>query len=321
MLGNIPNTKLKPLVILGAGASYDLINTNDDVYARFEQSDFRPPLTDEIFKRESFTQISSQLPQLNGLIGCIRTKMNSSDMSLESVLSFMEEDPKQLDKFKSELFYLKKYLAKLFFKISKENESYVANNYSTFFRQLRLMEDEFCVVNFNYDFLAQKALQEEFDIPYNKIQDYINKKVKLIHVHGSVLWEEGLDNNLSVREPGDFVRSFNKIRLTHPTGVKGFSCPEEHHNALVDYITKCNVIISIGWRGAEDHFNKLFTEINGVPKRIIVVGKSDNINKEFLKRTNLSKFRGGEKYYISGFSNCLNSYPDFDVMPKVEHII
>lgn len=302
------NSKIRPLVIFGAGASYDLIDDKD-----FIDSEYRPPLADDIFKNNKFfKKIQLQYPLINGLIGLTRNRMgdkNSKIKSLEEVLDEIQNDKRDGEVFKEELIVLKRYLTKLFLKISDIN-NFPGDNYDTFFRLMNQVCDSYYVVNFNYDTLAQKAIENNLKTRFKDIDSYIDHQIKLIHVHGSVIWNK--NNNGSIALYGTKNPSAEIIIPT--VSGKKFICPDDHINALTRYLKKVNVIIIIGWKGTEDHFKKLLEKnIPDSSKRIILVGGGEEPNIDILKRSGLDGFYNHDKVYINGFSNLLKTFPDFSM--------
>jgi len=300
--------KIKPLVIFGAGASYDLIDDKD-----FINSEHRPPLADEIFKNNKFfKEIQLKYPRINGLIGLARNKMKDKGLetkSLEEVLDEIQNDKRDKVVFEEEIMVLKRYLTKLFLEISNTN-NFPGDNYDTFFRLMNQVCDNYYVVNFNYDTLAQKAIENNLGKRFENIDSYIENKIKLIHVHGSVIWNRNINGSIEL-----YGTRNQGAEIIIPTiGGKKFMCPDNHIKALRQCLKEVNAIIIIGWKGTEDHFKKLLEEnISDTSKRVILVGGGEESNIDTLRRSGLDKFYSHEKVYIKGFSNLLKIFPDFSM--------
>lgn len=320
MLGglSILNKEIKPLVIFGAGASYDLVNPKH--YEAFEDSDERPPRADDIFKTNNdfFAQIQNQFGRIRGLIGSVRGRMTNSDKNLEQVLDKIQTD----GLFEEEIPYLKRYLAKLFFQISKHNAQYPGNNYDIFFRYMKEACTSCYVVNFNYDYLAQKAIEDRLGMRFSNIETYLGHPIKLFHVHGSVLWKYH-NKHYEVQNYNNASIDFTYPAIVNPTeSGKDFICPGDHIDALRGYLEReANAIIIIGWKGTEDHFNEKILSL--IPQenihRIIIVGGESEFNDSILSRIKLNKFNQMNLYYVQGFSSLLNYYTDFTMDPLREH--
>lgn len=318
MLGSVPNIIIKPLVIFGAGASYDLISEKEN--KAFSQAEWRPPLSDNIFDSNNkfINDILISHPEVQGSKGVIIKKMNSGE-SLEDVL---DEEQIQLG-FEQDSIHLRTYLLRLFLAISRKcNKEVAGNNYQTFFKLLSRISTEFTVINFNYDFLAQKALKDVLHLNFDSIHSYIENPIKLIHIHGSILWDNG-GGEMRVRDYEYGSGSPENIVLPVIHGKK-FACPPEHITTLQEYIMReANVIIIIGWKGREEEFKKILSLFqNNPPKRIIVVSGEKNTfadGRGILLNCGFNKYQGIEKIFINGFSNFLNIYHDFMMKPLREH--
>ena len=230
------------------------------------------------------------------------------DKSLEEVLDDIRNNPTEKDTFKKEIPIFKKYITHLFLEISDQN-NLPGNNYATFFRCLNNICDYYFVVNFNYDLLAQKAIQGVLGVEFDSITSYIKHKIKLIQPHGSVLWKwEGGDITIGG------TKSDGAEIVIPTTSGKQLVCPSDHIDLLINYLRKeVNVIIIIGWKGTEDHFKEILNIITTPPRRLILVGGSKEPNEKILKNCGLSRFSNIERIYVQGFSNLLKKYPDFDM--------
>lgn len=318
MLGDIPNTEeIKPLIIFGAGASHDLISPNDD--AEFAETDWKPPLSNNLFDgNNNFIKgIIANHPSLQPLISVIRKKIHKG-ITLEEAL-----DREQLqEEFGNDSIHLSQYLSRLFLLISRNcSESVVGNNYQAFFKLLDRITKKYLIVNFNYDFLAQKALDDTRIVHFSDFNSYINSRVKLVHVHGSVIWERYGDGRLGI---GSYKNGGGSANISIPIiNGKEYACPTEHVNALNNFLmNEANLVIIVGWKGVESHFKKTLQLLVNPPRRIIIIGgeKSTYENgEEILKNCGLDRFKNIQKIFINGFSNLFNYYDDFAKPPLREN--
>lgn len=327
MLGEFPNAdpniEPKPLVIFGAGASYDLVHPDNDPDGEFKDSQTRPPLANNIFDSNHFFQgVLRAFPRISGLIGMVKTRLGGKK-SLEEILDDIQNDPKDDKDFEEEHPHLINYIVRLFYHISNKNRGIPVNNYDTFFRAMRRVCKNYYVVNFNYDLLAQWSIEKLLHINFNNIESYIRHEIKLIQIHGSVSWKHD-------RKIGWIVDGALKLgaEIVLPTASgKTFACPKDHTNALTKYlVNEVNVIIIIGWKGVEAHFKDLLDKMERPPLRIIIVGgekKEDDKDDLFsrkkkkatsiLKNCGLARFpvRGSQIIFVEGFSNFIKKYHDF----------
>jgi len=322
MLGKLLANEIKPLVIFGAGASFDFFDeTIDKSINRFQ---FRPPLTDNIFDYRCFNeiQLDNRYNLIRGLFGIIRDRINnkqSLEDAIESAIFNGEVSEQELE-------ILKNYLGHLFLKVSNENQNRTGNNYEKFFKLLNHVCKKFTVVNFNYDFLAEKALWDSRMMPIKDINSYIDSDIKLIQIHGSVTWAENHKDGISRIVAGNRTNIEGKNLIAIPiagTTSKHFVCPLKHIEVLGKYMSEVNVIIIIGWKGTENHFNNMIKSVGEVERIIIVGGEKD----EYKKIINNIGFRDKiidsdtTVVYVEGFSKFLKKYTDFSVYPKNEDFV
>lgn len=330
MLGNLSNIDIKPLIILGAGASHDCVNPKFNNFFEGENKQYKPPLTDDLFKsieRNFLIKIQKENPKSNGIIARIQTLLDKKDkknrraMCLEEILEKIQKESNLNSNITNELNELKKVIHQEMNEISKKCEDIPSNNYDHFFRNMEDIKSKYLIVNFNYDSLAQRAITRiaNKEIGFTDMDSYINQDIQLIHPHGSVLWEYQRQSGVERIVIDNKNYHDNVIKI--PTiSNKGFVHPP-HLEALRNYLKTVNVIIIIGWKGNEEYFNNELALIEKPPKSIIIVGNSDK-NKNVLKNAGLNKitFRSSV-YYIKGFSNLLYEYPHFRDEPKEEHRI
>ncbi len=318
MLGNLPNFEPRPMVIFGAGASYDLKSEKED--RLFANANWKPPLSESLFDTNNvfFKPIISKYRKIQGVIGAIQKSMNQ-DKSLEQAIDEEYENCNQEEKDSLEF-----YIVDLIYEISKKCRIEVpANNYETFFRLLNKVCAEYMVVNFNYDYLAQRAMENSCSIIFeNGLNTYIDTPRKLIQIHGSVFWER-VGEKLSVGNYDNRNSGFAGIMPPLITG-KRFACPDDHIDYLKNFVKEVNVVIIVGWKGLENHFRDNIVSLLPPLKRIIVVGSPDGgreEGKEVLKNSGISRLiPSSGRGFIGGFSNFLKLYPDFTKNLEEKHL-
>lgn len=309
MLGNIAN--IKPLVILGAGASHDIIDHKEYPRIKDVEAHFRMPLTDGLLEDNNYLRgVQQNFPQINGYMGIVRKKLQGG-MSLEKAIQEMFTSSRDQARALKDEEVFKQYIKTVFYELSIKNNNIPANNYSTFFSHMDNVCDSYTVVNFNYDFLAQSALESLYG-GFNDIDTYIQGPVKLIHPHGSVLWYEEVSARMKEIKIGNRnTPNPEPPILMHPTAAsKKFICPQNHQDALINALKETNVIIIIGWKGTEEMFNSYLKQyLNKAITKIILVGRDPKRAQAVFDRCGLSSC--GNKYFINGFSNLLKTYKDF----------
>jgi len=174
-----------PLIITGAGASYDFLVRNEYPQTDNDLDSWIPPLTNELFKRE-FQPILDKYPEMDELVGYIKSKLrNNQNQTFELILSklFNEKATKNNDLFKSFMALLF-YLSDLFNKIS--NIYYRrGNNYHALIEIIKHTSGKAVFINYNYDLLLEKSLGKT-DIKH--IDHYISEPFPIIKAHGAYNW-------------------------------------------------------------------------------------------------------------------------------------
>jgi len=314
MLGDLPNEKINPLVIFGAGASYDLVSEHDN--RNFKEAEWRPPLTNNIFATNNnfFKKIQTGYGKdIDGLISEVRSRMRSG-MSFEEVLTGIHKDEWEEDKENSEAMSLCWYLKMLFSEISDECIKNVeGTNYSGFFRKLKRFckDDEVFVVNFNYDCLAQYSLSNILACNFNTLDSYIDNSIKLIHIHGSVLWEGNKSGDVEVKN--DIKTHSGTPVLAIPTRNKDFVCPSKHIEKLILNLRKVNAVIIIGWSGTDKYFAELLELVGPQVRKLIVVsGENEGVEgaRDILQNCGLNRL-SCRMVWIPGFSVLNSRFYDF----------
>lgn len=176
-----------------------------------------------------------------------------------------------------------------------------------------------CLVSFNYDKILDSALAKS-GINIQNLSDYIaNKNYKLIKIHGSVDWGHEVQNHAElgidlqrmnaweitvqlIREAADlkFTERYHVVTslpiakwedsarvaaifpaIALPVTKKStFECPEEHLRCLKECLPMVTKILTIGWRGQEEHFLELLRKHLGPrPRMMIVAGGRDEANQ------------------------------------------
>jgi hypothetical protein len=295
MLGGLmwrSDEPFKPLVIFGAGASYDLIPKQ--FYPAFHENPSRPPITKGLLDGGNviLNELMERHPKSSSLIGTIRARMLWKNISLEEAFDEVIKESR-LD-MTSEINDFEEYLKEVFHNATKQNRKITGTNYEVFIGQLRQLR-EFCpeimIINFNYDGLCKIAI-EKFgnEFKYDSPLSYYTKPIKLIHIHGLV---------------GD--GETEKLTLPLIQG-KTYGCPDEQVKAMQQYIPQANLLFIIGWKGNESHFKKDLMKIGSIKRTFIVHGGGMN-PRSILDNCGLSSLTSlSGVYQIKGFSNFIIKY-------------
>lgn len=184
----------RALVILGAGASYDLVPIIDG--QRFGPTDdrFRPPLTKYLFLENELTsETLEKYPSASNLAGSIRYDLQKGE-DLESVLLRLRraEDLPRAQQFPQ----VPLFLQDMFGRISERYTSQPVN-YSRLADMLFKTDSGFesiAFVTLNYETLLEKVLAPDYlGNLIRNLDSYITQKCLLVKLHGSADWAWRLD--------------------------------------------------------------------------------------------------------------------------------
>jgi hypothetical protein len=149
------------------------------------------------------------------------------------------------------------------------------------------------LITFNYDTLLDIALESLLNIKLDDMSSYINNTTayKLFKVHGSINWvhrvrrvfDENIIKSAAHLEWTDQYYTGNQERpfisetgyapaLAIPTATKkSFEFPETHLEQMKAAIRETDLLLIIGWRGAEHHFVDTWKEVFG-QKKLMKIG-------------------------------------------------
>ena len=185
-----------PLIILGAGASFDSLENHTQFGIRKKELDqWKPPLTNQIFDPARFSHILDRNPEAKYFDG-EATRINDS-YSLEDLMTDILDkrafsDPRWYQRLMS----FRLYLHELFTEISKK----YFDRRSNYYRLLSDLElytgNRAFFVNFNYDLLLEKNIFENLEDMTN-VDEYIEGSLKVLKIHGACNWFRFAGNGYS----------------------------------------------------------------------------------------------------------------------------
>lgn len=284
----------KPLIILGAGASFDYIP--EEEATRKER--FKAPLTNELFKHDKTETVMDSLPNnelLSDLAGSINSRLRNqtgdNQQSLETILADLISKGSHR---KSQIIAFSFYLQKLFQTISDEYGRQRGNNLNALKGHIEDNGGEATIISFNYDLFLEQVFLTNIR---RDIDDYIEGRIKLIKVHGSCDWihpfginppgTDATDQMSSykflIKEPeyierkglGDIEKDFiigrsyarNGENLFFPAIAlplakkeDHYVCPTKHIEVLEEELKETKKILVIGWRAADPYILDLIAK-------------------------------------------------------------
>lgn len=323
-----------PLIIIGAGASYDYIKDSD----RRKPDDFRPPLTADLFSRR-FEAIIKKHGGVKNLAATILPALRYNNDFESVLLSIKEKEGRHSDR-ASQFMDLQFYLQKLFQEISDHYGDQTGNNYRSLIQEIRDGLRQACIVTFNYDLLLEEALSDQIT---DNLDSYITGPIKVIKTHGSCDWVYGFDQYAetiegSIDDPYEYLlkdpgypqrhgdnfgerrklyrqREYRIVDNTgkhhnyYPAiaiplpGKNKFICPPKHINELERALSEIDKILIIGWRANDQQMVDLIKQKVKQPVGLTVISGSkegiEHVCGKFSDAGNIS--RAAERVGFSDF--------------------
>lgn len=331
------------LIIFGAGASYDNnieVMTGDE-YPRLPLTNnlINPNLPSAQVASDTWQGAVPLLNRLNKLYNAKKDSFNLEELLYLEFERNKEAVKNQLLSFK---FYIYEIIKNCEIQVRNRNQG--NTNYTQLLSALESMDIDqkigIALVTFNYDTLIEKACSQIYpDWDFNNFEDYIlgNPKVRLYKPHGSLNWRQNYE---TLYQPG----KNNKIKvLANPNkyGLKattqqvvpynqGFSVladpnsvddpmlalpyrvkttlifMDNHKQTLFRDIKEVTHILTIGWRGTEEHFQDEVMSLITKPVKVLNVNTGSRDIEDNLRKILKDKIIAMQTF-PSGFSKFIES--------------
>jgi hypothetical protein len=271
----------KAVVILGAGASYDVSNGSTPI----KNGAYRPPVARYLFKADFWNirqQYTGAVVFGTNLGSSVSLQQNT--FNLEEQLTDYANHPNPV--VRRHFLDVPPYLRDLL-NACTSNYVDIPDNYIQLVRLL-LQEQthEIMFIVLNYDTLLEKAiLSYDRAFSMHSFDDYINsdRQASVIEVHGSTNWgipmgqvNRAFLDELDRFEPRFASRAFSDSdiviedsinvstvdwnhqgtrlypRLSAPIREKTFVCPVSHQIHLMDFVSDCHKFLIIGTSGLDE---------------------------------------------------------------------
>lgn len=211
--------------------------------------------------------------------------------------------------------------------------------------------DQRCVdlVVFNYDTLIEQAMETVYCFNW-RVKNGINplsayyqgKNLKIYKPHGSINWGREIvqgeghyvyydtDSVISNYENIEFANSFQKISVDvfeNYAISKNFvpaiaipfkgktdfqECPEEMQVKMLEATKKADKLITLGWRGADEHFTKLLKENTNIDDVYVVSPNADTHLDKIFPHINLTSIKTKFSSFVSDTSDFENLLSRFN---------
>lgn len=306
-------------VILGAGASFDVVNSqSSDLLKDHHGLRFRPPVTANLFNtHEEWAEEYKKFPAVASLVQELRQALPAkhTSVNVEDFLRLLKESskPHRNNQFRQLPLYLQHY----FYRVSINYCKWPAN-YSILINKIFDLDlDKVIFATTNYDLLFDQALElnsaTEFVLNDTAPNKYIrDKDWAYIKIHGSVDWGRSIKDSL-IKNRGNTLpallnnvsqlgasledaleqeividKSFtneNERKLIYPAisvpiGESKFNCWPDHIQVLEDHLNQCQNYLIIGFSGYDKDILKMLDEKDdGFGQVLFVSSSEDNANK------------------------------------------
>lgn len=296
------------MVILGAGASYDSIPSRSVGVSPADPA--RPPLADALFEaRESFERILRQTPLVMPIAPELQRR--PADQSVEDVLARLAGEATTYPHRESQLAAVRFYLQAIIEGCEKQwfDARPLPTNLMALHDQIERARGDRTspiYVTFNYDRLIELSLANRGH-RYDSLDAFVRQgQPNVFKLHGSIDWVRPLGRMDATRFGGSAWNMAHQVcesirtlpapgAIQHVRGVPGirarddlaipaiavplkskssFECPDAHVDLLATKLQQVRTILTIGWRGGEEHFLSLLRKNALERVEVICVGGS-----------------------------------------------
>lgn len=299
-----------PVIILGAGASHDYIDSRDQV----KNSQYRPPLTKDLFNTKNFEAIITEFREVGKLTGDILYAVRGGQDLESFLLTIREKALAGKSHRQQQLVALMFYLHKLFQKVTDNYGDQSANNYHRLINQIQDNSGDATIITFNYDSLLEQSIVNLSQL--SDLQSYLKGPIKVIKLHGSCDWVfyfeatwpehikdaggiykfllqnyKTLDERSKQEQEIHIKREYEQSsggrpRYYYPAiaiplpNKHAFVCPDDHVKVMKKSLSQANKILIIGWKAGDENLIKIFEEIISHPVEVTIVSKGTQDAKE-----------------------------------------
>jgi hypothetical protein len=318
------------LVIFGAGASYDSC-----VSILPEGGTGRPPLANRLFAFPSeYANFLDNYKTIDDIHPYLLPPEDSKSIEevLQTLLEESKTNPRRMKQIAAIRFYLRDVL-----RWASDNWHVVTKGRTNYRALIGRIEhflkpsEKVCFVTFNYDTLLESALRDHFGMQFSVMDDYVSRdNWKVFKLHGSVDWVHEIESPPSSSLEGganaiiDKIKeitaskeivTLDQIKAREPRSIPAiaipvvektgehFECPRSHIDQLQQLIPTVNRVISIGWRGTENHFLPMLRALNQV--YIMTVGASPSDAKQTADKLRSISIPVIHEWNIQGFSSAV----------------
>ena len=255
----------------------------------------------------NFSIAFDEFPEISPLVNRLRRSVGRGDL-LEATLRGIEGEAQGYPYRHRQLLALRYYLRRIITECGTTwmRQAHGVTHYAELVDEIERWRvqtrADVCYVTFNYDTMLEDVLGPRYGAGFVDIHSYLRSDFTLIKLHGSVDWAH------RIPVPPDIVDDFGALRnylfeyagqyplfsivkagsgqvvyekdglvpaLAIPVqGKTTFECPKEHLSRLNEAVGQTTRVVSIGWRGVEQHFLDLWKNRNDFFDLIVASGSS-----------------------------------------------
>jgi hypothetical protein len=316
-------------------------NRGDDPLA----DHYRPPLTKDLFEDKPPVSTTTRvLTDSGGWVAymrkLIRQQGDGKVETVEDILARFSASPNP-DLSKRATLAIRLFMQHMLTECQTQWSSTVTanvTNYGALLAEIAVAGiKQVCFVSFNYDTLFEQALPT-IGVPIDSLESYVTHPAYIVvKPHGSLNWAHEVSTKSNFGDAKDVARwlianapeldpspEFKFFRsplfalgpgsaiglwpaMALPIARKAaFECPDEHMSALDACVPKVSKLLTIGWRGAEQHFLERFAG-KIPPVSALVVGRDRNDAEQIVATIQRSGIRGRFQMAEAGFSASLDT--------------
>lgn len=204
------------------------------------------------------------------------------------------------------------------------------------------------IIVFNYDDLIEKAMSHVYNYDWSSKNEssplnayYRGKNLRIYKPHGSINWGREVlhdESHFSYTDINQAFQKFNQLdivnsfRFINPDVFTGLDdknyipaiaipfkkkanfeeCPQEMLVKMLEAIQGADKVITLGWKGADEHLTILLKENHKIDEVYIVSPKADTYLDKIFPAEKLKPYESTFRYFVSDTPTLENLLSTFD---------
>lgn len=192
------------------------------------------------------------------------------------------------------------------------------------------------IVVFNYDNLIEKAMETVYGYEWNTKTDHVAfsiyykwRNLRIYKPHGSINWGREVIkefNHFYYKNVEEAFHDFNKLELANsfqfidpllitdnnqsknviPAIAVPFKkktnfdeCPQEMQFEMLNAVNRANKLITLGWKGAEEHFTDLLKTNSKIDEVFVVSPRADTYLGSTFSQDKIKPFKSTAMHFVN----------------------